>query len=479
MNILGSKIMKTANAKVNLIFRTVIVLVALLWPETVFSQSFLEYRDSFNLVDWRFHKGDAHTVERARRLDGPGWEDVNVPHTWNAKDILTEGDNCYTGIGWYRAFFDVPSRKAGDRVFVRFEGVSVVADVFVNGKYVGNHKGAYSAFCFEITPYISRSQSNLIAVKVDNTVQPDVAPSGIDLYPLFGGIYRSVTIFSTNELCIWPLDFASSGVYIRQKQVSQNKADIEVETLLDYTKSDELLPPKGMPGQGLLGQYFNNRNFAGEPQHTRIDEQVNFYYRMGPAFDDMPSDNFSVLWTGRFVPKNTGRYKFVVASDDGTRLYLEDEMVIDNWGAHGVIEKSYETSLEAGKEVRIKLEYDEYISGASVIFGWMFLEAEKSADVIVNTSVVDIDGNIIAQDKKKVTLTKNQQTECTQNISIDNPHLWNAKADPYLYTVKVQLQDTHESILDQVAQPLGLRYFEVDRDKGLILNGKPYHLYGV
>ncbi|MDZ7261774.1 MAG: beta galactosidase jelly roll domain-containing protein, partial [candidate division KSB1 bacterium] len=183
------------------------------------TQDFLKHRNRFQLVNWKFHKGDIHSAESTNLILGPEWQEITVPHTWNAKDVLTDGDHYYQGIGWYRTHFRVWRDNNKKRYFIRFEGVSLVADVFLNGTYIGRHKGGYSAFCFEITPHILSGEENLLAVRVDNSSQPDVAPSGTHLYPLFGGIYRPVTIFSTDDLCISPLDFASSGVYIKPKLV--------------------------------------------------------------------------------------------------------------------------------------------------------------------------------------------------------------------------------------------------------------------
>jgi beta-galactosidase len=152
-----------------------------------------------------------------------------------------------------------PNRKA-DFLF-GFEGASMVADVFLNGTYIGTHKGGYSAFIFEVTDIVKNSRPNYLAIKVDNSTQLDVAPSATTLYPLFGGIYRPVTIFSTGDVNISPLDYASSGVCISPKTVTKDKASIKVKTLLNNfptnivkTQSDELRPPKGYEGYGLLGQ---------------------------------------------------------------------------------------------------------------------------------------------------------------------------------------------------------------------------------
>jgi beta-galactosidase len=321
----------------------VAVLAVLLGTVNVFSQDFLGHRDNFNIVDWKFYKGDILSAESAGNISGRGWENVKVPHTWNAEDVLTEGDHCYQGVGWYRSSFDLLPKQKGVRYFIRFEGVCLVADVYVNGVYIGRHKGGYSAFCYEITRQVRSGRKNSISVKVDNSMQPDVAPSGTYLYPLFGGIYRPVTVFSTNEICVSPLDYASSGVYIRPVNVSEKEAEIEVVTLLDYD----------------------------------------------------------------------------AASKD-----------------------------------------------------------QNDVEVTLKTTVLD-NNNVIVQSREKVVVRNNQQTRSVSKIHIDNPHLWNAKKDPYLYKLNVCVEDPQGVKVDELDQPMGLRFFEVDRDKGLILNGQPYHLHGV
>lgn len=82
------------------------------------------------------------------------WEKVTVPHTWNATDGLTP--DYYRGTGEYRYHLNILPEMLKQRAFLRFEAVSQVADVFVNGIPVGNHKGSFNAFCFEITSSLKR-----------------------------------------------------------------------------------------------------------------------------------------------------------------------------------------------------------------------------------------------------------------------------------------------------------------------------------
>jgi hypothetical protein len=454
---------------------------------SLFPQNFLHHRNHFQLENWMFYKGDIYSAERGHSISEEGWEKVTVPHTWNAEDVLTKGTHLYQGIGWYRSRFEIPEEGQNLRYFIRFEGVCLVADIYLNGKYIGNHKGGYSAFCFEITEHLRIGESNFVAVKVDNSVQSDVAPSGTDLYPLFGGVYRPVTIFSTSNMCIDPMDYASSGVYIHPKNVSHKLADIEVDILIESrfvpvlkTTSKELLPPKGKKGQGLYAEYYTNSDFNGTPKHTRIDTQIDFTYGNGGPFEDMASDNFSAIWTGRFIPEKTGLYKFVLRSDDGSRFYIGGERIINHWGDHPASEKRGEIRMQAGKELPLKIEYYEHGGGAAIKFGWIFIDdSEQKTKAVLQTTLRDGAGKEIKSAEEDIALANNEKLKYKHILRIDNPHLWDAKRDPYLYTLQVTIEDTKGNVLDAVEQPLGLRFFEVDRNQGLILNGKPYDLYGV
>jgi beta-glucosidase len=131
-----------------------------------------------------------------------------------------------------------------------------------------------------------------------------------------------------------------------------------------------LTPPEGVPGgPGLLGTYYNNMEFQGEPSMRRVDRQVNFRWSNGGP-EGMNVDYFSVVWTGKLVPKESGHYALAIGSDDGSRLYVNGERVIDNWGQHGMTVKSRVMALEAGRPVDIRMEFYERAGGADAVFGW-------------------------------------------------------------------------------------------------------------
>ncbi|MBP2830669.1 hypothetical protein J8281_00600 [Aquimarina sp. U1-2] len=154
---------------------------------------------------------------------------VTLPHTWNADDADSGKKDYYRGDGSYTRKLQISESYTSKRLFLEFEGVATTAWVFINGHYVGEHIGGYAKFNFEITDYVAFGEENTILVKVSNAYRIDALPLGGD-FMKYGGIYRPVSLLITNKVCITPLDYASSGVYITPKQVSKDKAVVELET---------------------------------------------------------------------------------------------------------------------------------------------------------------------------------------------------------------------------------------------------------
>ncbi|MBS0188463.1 MAG: beta galactosidase jelly roll domain-containing protein, partial [Planctomycetes bacterium] len=201
-----------------------VVVVGFLWASVVRAGEVGDSprRDVVLGEGWRFVRADVAGAE-AIDFDDSGWERVRVPHTWNAEDAQSRADY-YRGPGWYRTRVVLGADEvgAGKRRYLRFEAVSVVADVFVNGRKIGQHRGAFTAFCFDATDALKAGE-NIIAVRADNTKFPDIAPISGD-FAIFGGIYRDVHLLTLNERCIDPLDDASPGVTIVQEQVTPESA---------------------------------------------------------------------------------------------------------------------------------------------------------------------------------------------------------------------------------------------------------------
>ena len=137
-------------------------------------------------------------------------------------DMQVQSGSFYEGAGYYRKTQFFPHDLEGKRVFLRFEGVGACAEVYVNGKLAGTHKGGYSAFACEIGTALKLGAENEIIVKADNKARPDVIPVNQNLFGVYGGIYRPVWLIVTEQNNITVTDCASPGVYITQKDVSKS-----------------------------------------------------------------------------------------------------------------------------------------------------------------------------------------------------------------------------------------------------------------
>lgn len=167
--------------------------------------------------DWNFRFSHQVDKNSSRRVD--------LPHTWNAQDALSGKPDYKRGIGNYDKKLFIRSEWKGKRLFLRFEGANCVSNVFINGKQIGEHRGGYGAFIFEITDKVNYGKNNTVLVRVNNGEQLDVMPLVGD-FNFYGGIYRNVHLLVTEDICISPLDYASPGVYLFQQHVGEKQAAV-------------------------------------------------------------------------------------------------------------------------------------------------------------------------------------------------------------------------------------------------------------
>ncbi len=152
-------------------------------------------------------------------LNEKDFEQVTIPHAnkiieKHSGDDFMEQIDSYRFISWYRRHFALDESYADKSIYINFEGVATVADVYVNGRHVGNHKGAYTSFTIDITDYVfTDGNDNVIAVKVDSTKHSDIPPEGgrVD-YCLFGGIVRDVNLIVKEKLHIDSIFVTTPGI---------------------------------------------------------------------------------------------------------------------------------------------------------------------------------------------------------------------------------------------------------------------------
>lgn len=185
--------------------------------------------------DWKFHQGslpeDASTVA----FDDSQWEKIALPHTWNARDGQ-DGGGYYRGDGWYRLRFPVSSAWVRRQIYLEFDGANRTAEVFLNGSRLGEHRGGFARFRFDATPLINFDGDNVLAVRVNNGEDDNVAPISGD-FTQFGGLYRGVSLLVTDRVQIETLDHASPGVFVRSLKVTPAAAELEVRVKLANRES--------------------------------------------------------------------------------------------------------------------------------------------------------------------------------------------------------------------------------------------------
>lgn len=171
--------------------------------------------------------GKFRPFERAQEADA-GWERVTVPHTWNARDPFDDVEGYRRGLAWYRRYVTLDSSYAGRRLFLHFEGVNQVADVYVNGAFAGRHEGGYSAFTVDVTRWMDLGSRNLVAVQVNSAHDPFIAPLSVG-YALYGGIYRDVWLVATAPVHITLDDHGSNGTVVTTPVVTADSARVAAQ----------------------------------------------------------------------------------------------------------------------------------------------------------------------------------------------------------------------------------------------------------
>jgi beta-galactosidase len=134
-------------------------------------------------------------------FDDRQFERVTLPHTNKLLPWHSFDEKEYQFVSIYRRHFRVPRELKGRRIFADFAGVMTAATVTLNGKELGEYRGGYTPFSFELTPHLAWEGKNVLAVQVDSTERADIPPFGENIdYLTFGGIYREVSLRAVPEV---------------------------------------------------------------------------------------------------------------------------------------------------------------------------------------------------------------------------------------------------------------------------------------
>ncbi len=154
---------------------------------------------------------------------------------------------------------------------------------------------------------------------------------------------------------------------------------------LSTTSKDQSGTNKPQP-HGLTGEYFNNLTLSGPPVLTRIDKAINFQWTLSAPAPEINHDFYSVRWAGTLHAPGTGRYRIGLDGDDGYRLYLDNQLVIDNWNKQSYSTRLTDFSFEKGHDYAIRVEFFEPVGNAHLKLIWN-ADTDDNWQSKINTAV--------------------------------------------------------------------------------------------
>ncbi len=180
---------------------------------------------------------------------------------------------------------------------------------------------------------------------------------------------------------------------------------------------------------GLTGEYFANMNLEEKPAFTRIDSNLDFHWKTESPAENYPADKFSNRWTGFLVSPVSGKYSISLSSNDGGRMFLDDEKIIDVWSDHATLTGTAVIELKANEPRKIRVEHYENIGNADLVLGWRLIEEnilEKAAETAKNSDIAIIFAGLSdateaeSRDRTSLDLPK-EQIDLVNAVAKANP----------------------------------------------------------
>ncbi len=167
--------------------------------------------------------------------------------------------------------------------------------------------------------------------------------------------------------------------------------------VLPMIPAANLIPADGpASAHGLKGEYFDNKTFSGKPRLVRIDPGIQFTWAMGSPDPVIPRDEFSVRWTGKLVPIESGTYRIGAATDDGVRLWIDGKLMIERWFDRGATLDDVTMRFEAGRSYDIRIDYYENTGWCYAALVWRRLTDVDPAQARAIEAVKKADAAIVA-----------------------------------------------------------------------------------
>ena len=261
------------------------------------------------------------------------------------------------------------------------------------------------------------------------------------LLPLDKEKVKSIAVIGPNAAEIqlgiysgWPNIQVSPLQGIKEKaatlgiEVEYTMGSVIHEDFLTLIEPQYFTKVEGTDKTGMRGEYFDNMNLSGEPVFTRIDSMINFNFGTGSPAPGLPKDHFSIRWKGKIIPPKP-IHSIGTSTDDGARLYIDGNLVIDDWRDHAEKPNYARVNLVAGKEYEIEFQQYDNGLGASARLTWDldqedFNSAKKIAarnDVVILVLGTSPELSREELDRKEIELPQIQR-ELANQVAAVNPN---------------------------------------------------------
>ena len=315
---------------------------------TVNAQKNVSGREKYNFnYGWKLNIGDVEEAKKAA-FDDKKWTPVNLPYAWNQSEAFRlDITQLSTGIAWYRKTFQLPKDSNDKKVFVEFEGVRQMGEIYINGTFIGRHENGVMAFGFDLTPYIKPyPQENVIAVKTDNDwkYKEKLSGSGFqwnnnNFNANYGGIPKNVFLHITSKVFQTLPLFSTLGttgtyVYATDINIPEKKAVINVASQVKNELSKPVnaqlkITVEDMEGKTVASFLGNTSALASnEMKELKVSKAINDLNFWSWGYGYLYNVNCEVLIDNISVDKVAIRTGFRKTKFEKGMIYLNDRVIM-------------------------------------------------------------------------------------------------------------------------------------------------------
>ena len=207
-----------------------------------------------------------------------------------------------------------------------------------------------------------KNQENILPIKNNIRKIAVIGPNAAEARNNGGGSSRVLPFYDISPL---------------QGLINQNRGKFQIEHAIGVRayekfrplKTEEIEIDKDSGINGLKAEYFNNPDLKGQPVLTRVDKTIDFNWGALSPDPSVAEDNFSVRWTGYFTPNSSELFEVSLRSDDGARIFIDDEIAIDDWAIHSPNTRKVQKLFEKGKRYHLRVEFFEDVGAAEIQVG--------------------------------------------------------------------------------------------------------------